>query len=73
MLDGVYIDQTLPLKSLLISRHVTKDICKSTYLTQNKCLLSSVFQTGLGDQSKSKYYKQKNHYHETFLVNFNLF
>ena len=59
MLDGVYIDQTLPLKSLLISHHVTKDICKSTYLTQNKCLLSSVFQTGLGDQSKSKHYRQK--------------
>ena len=41
--------------------------------TNSHCLESSAFQTGLGRQSRSKYYKQKNHYHETFLVNFNFF
>ena len=42
-------------------------------ITAERSPLSSVFQTGLRHQFKSKYYKQENHYHETFLVNFNLF
>ena len=44
-------------------------------IQQQKCNnnQSSVFQSGLGQQSNLNNTSKKNHYHETFLVNFSLF